>query len=271
MNLTSTPVHQRPPRSLGPAPAAVAILYPKVGNVLRVPLRRTRTGGRAGCEQHPERQFIVWFNRMAAARPGFPMQIKSILLITGQPLCPSCHRALATYLSRYYLADKLRLRTTGAAPCRCGGDCGCSRRGAGPGSVLAAPVLLDALLRGLSTGTASGFAELRMVPLLDELLGEGPPVTPPPVNKHKSPAFRKASADLKRDSIDDPDLPKADRGWLKQERNQRGNNPRKWRNPPGKDVGHLDPNDNTRVRWEGSSENRSRGARFKREINSFWG
>ncbi|MGY3090364.1 hypothetical protein ACVWYF_003419 [Hymenobacter sp. UYAg731] len=101
------------------APAAVAILYPKVGNVLRVPLRRTAPPGAAGCEQHPERQFIVWFNRMAAARPAFPLQIKSILLISDAPLCPSCHRALAMYLSRYHLAGKLRLRSTAPAGCGC--------------------------------------------------------------------------------------------------------------------------------------------------------
>lgn len=123
MNLTSTVLRPRRAR-----PAAVAILYPKVGNVLRVPLRRTAPSGPNGCEQHPERQFIVWFNRMTAARPGFPLQIKSILLITGQPLCPSCHRALATYLSRYYLADKLRLRTSGQAGCGCADRCGCASR-----------------------------------------------------------------------------------------------------------------------------------------------
>lgn len=105
-----------------PAPAAVAILYPKVGNVLRVPLRRTRPGGGPdGCAQHPERQFIVWFNRMMAARPGFPLQIKSILLLTGAPLCESCHQALARYLGRYHLAGKLRLRSTAPATCGCGG------------------------------------------------------------------------------------------------------------------------------------------------------
>lgn len=168
MNLTSTFVNQRPRRAhpLGPAPAAVAIIYPKVGNVLRVPLRRTRTGGPAGCEQHPERQFIVWFNRMAAARPGFPMQIKSILLITGQPLCPSCHRALATYLNRYYLADKLRLRTTGAPACQCGGDCGCNSNGQQPRRADTAGRQMPALTSAL------------LDDLLDDLLGETPRVGP---------------------------------------------------------------------------------------------
>lgn len=169
MNLTSTLVNQRPPRAraTGPVPAAIAILYPKVGNVLRVPLRRTSAAGPGGCEQHPERQFMVWFNRMTAARPGFPMQIRSILLISGQPLCASCHRALATYLSRYHLANKLRLRTTGpAAGCRCGGDCGCGgnrqqlSRTDGAGRWLPAPA--SALLDDL----------------LDDLLGEVPRVGP---------------------------------------------------------------------------------------------
>ena len=168
MNPSSTLVNQHPRRArmVGPAPAAVAILYPKVGNVLRVALRRSATGGRRGCEQHPERQFIVWFNRMAAARPGFPVQIKSILLITGQPLCASCHRALATFLSRYYLANKLRLRTTGEAACNCGGDCGCGGNRQPPcradGAGRQVPALTSALLDDL----------------LDGLLGEAPRVGP---------------------------------------------------------------------------------------------
>ncbi|GAA4052992.1 hypothetical protein GCM10022409_44930 [Hymenobacter glaciei] len=151
MNLTSTLVNQRPRRArmMGSAPAAVAILYPKVGNVMRVPLRRTTTRGRTGCEQHPERQFIVWFNRMAAARPGFPAQIKSILLITGQPLCASCHRALATYLSRYYLADKLRLRSVASScGCGCGGQCshGADAGGYSPREEAVGRLVLDGLL-----------------------------------------------------------------------------------------------------------------------------
>ena len=158
MNPTSTLVNQRPRRArmMGSAPAAVAILYPKVGNVLRVPLRRTTTRGRNGCEQHPERQFIVWFNRMTAARPGFPMQIKSILLITGQPLCASCHRALATYLSRYHLADKLRLRPAGAGgDCDCGGPC---RHAADPGGYSPREQAVGRLvLDGLLAGTDADF------------------------------------------------------------------------------------------------------------------
>lgn len=133
------------------SPAAVAIVYPKAGTVLRVPLRRTRPTAAGGCEQHPERQFIAWFNRMTAAQPGFPRLVKSILLLTGAPLCPNCYRALAAYLGRYQLAGKLRLRNSGAA-CGCGGQCGCGRR----------PVQAQAY--------AQAFAVRALV--LDELLAE---------------------------------------------------------------------------------------------------
>jgi hypothetical protein len=84
------------------------------------------------------------------------------------------------------------------------------------------------------------------------------------VNKHQSSTFKRAKAALKRSSLLDPNLPKHIKGWLKQELNQRGLNPRKWRNPPGYDAGHIDPTDNTRLRWEGAAENRSRGGRFGR-------
>jgi hypothetical protein len=88
-----------------------------------------------------------------------------------------------------------------------------------------------------------------------------PPTTVP---KHKTPEYQAARADLKRTSIDDPNLPSTIRGWLKQERNQRGGNSRNWRNPPGYDTGHSDPNDNTGLRWETTNQNRSRGARYKK-------
>lgn len=145
MNPTYAPARRLRPIRV-PRPAAVAILYPKVGNVLRVPLRPTCASGRAGCEQHPERQFIRWFNRMAAARPGFPLQIKSILLLTGQPLCVSCRRTLARYLGQYHLAGKLRLQTA-AGPCNCGGRCGAAAPPAGADATAwLANTLLDDLL-----------------------------------------------------------------------------------------------------------------------------
>jgi hypothetical protein len=82
--------------------------------------------------------------------------------------------------------------------------------------------------------------------------------------KHKSFEYQRARADLKNRTIDDHKAPKFIREWLKQERRVRGDDPRRWRNPPGYDTGHSDPNDNTRLRWETSSQNRSRGARFGR-------
>ncbi len=145
MNLTYSPA-RRTSRARVARPAAVAILYPKVGNVLRVPLRRTRTGGTQGCAQHPERQFIRWFNRMAAARPAFPLQVKSILLLTGEPLCESCRRVLNRYLGQYQLASKLRVRSRGeACDCGCGGQCS----SAGPNDTtaqLTSSLLLDDLI-----------------------------------------------------------------------------------------------------------------------------
>ncbi len=81
-------------------------------------------------------------------------------------------------------------------------------------------------------------------------------------SKHKSAEYRKARNRLKRDSINNPNLPRHIRGWLEQEKWHRGNNPSNWRNPPGYDTGHINPNDNTQLRWETSHQNRSRGARF---------
>ena len=145
MNLTYSPA-RRASRARVARPAAVAILYPKVGNVLRVPLRPTRIGGAHGCAQHPERQFIRWFNRMAAARPGFPLQIKSILLLTGEPLCESCRRVLNRYLGQYQLAGKLRVRSRGeACDCGCGGQCSAVRPN-DTTSYLAGNLLLDDLI-----------------------------------------------------------------------------------------------------------------------------
>lgn len=83
-------------------------------------------------------------------------------------------------------------------------------------------------------------------------------------SKHASPEFKKAKAELKKGTIDNQKEPSFMRGWLKQEQNQRGNNPKNWRNPPGYDAGHVDPDDNTRLRWETASQNRSRGAKQKR-------
>jgi hypothetical protein len=87
---------------------------------------------------------------------------------------------------------------------------------------------------------------------------------PRPASKHQSPEYKKAQAELRKNSIDNPDADRSIRGWLKNERNQRGNNPKNWRNPPGYDTGHVDPKDNARLRWETASQNRSRGGMFRR-------
>lgn len=83
-------------------------------------------------------------------------------------------------------------------------------------------------------------------------------------SKHHGAEYRREQAQFKRKTIDDHKAPKHMRGWLKQERYHRGDDPRRWRNPKGYDTGHSDPNDNTRLRWETSSQNRSRGGRFGR-------
>jgi hypothetical protein len=83
--------------------------------------------------------------------------------------------------------------------------------------------------------------------------------------KHRSPEYQRARAELKNRSIDDPNTNSEIRGWLSQERYHRGNNPRKWRNPPGYDTGHpiWDTDSNKLVlRWETRHQNRSRGARY---------
>lgn len=94
----------------------------------------------------------------------------------------------------------------------------------------------------------------------DPSKASGPTAQP----KHKTPEYKKAQADLRRESISNPDVDSGIRGWLRQEERQRGSNPRNWRNPPGYHTGHIDPLDNTRLRWETGSQNSSRGAKFKR-------
>jgi hypothetical protein len=84
--------------------------------------------------------------------------------------------------------------------------------------------------------------------------------------KHRSPAFQTGKAVLKRNTINDPKAPNHVRGWLKNEQRTRGDNARKWRNPKGYDVGHdpQKPNDMSKLRWEDSRTNRSRGGKFKK-------
>lgn len=214
MNLTYSPSSRR---ARVAQPAALAILYPKVGNVLRVPLRRAPSAGAPDYALHPERQFIRWFGRMAAARPGFPMQLKSILLLTDEPLCPTCHRALTRYLGQYQLADKLRIRSRGAvAGCGCGASAWPARR---------SPLLLDdILLEGEleAEGWWQRAKDLGRAALLTGALTLGPQVVPKPVYDMAKAA---AQADEKRRKIQqtvDDNTPSSSRRWGQREMEMEG-------------------------------------------------
>ena len=202
MNLTYSPAS----RARVAQPAALAILYPKVGNVLRVPLRRTRSTGAPGCGPHPERQFIRWFNRMAAARPGFPMQLKSILLLTGEPLCPHCHQVLTRYLGQYQLADKLRIRSRDAAA-----DYDTSAWPLRHRPLLLDDILLEGELE--EEGWWQRAKDLGRAALLTGALTLGPQVVPKPVYDMAKAA---AQADEKRrktqQTVDD-NTPSSSRRW----------------------------------------------------------
>jgi hypothetical protein len=95
---------------------AQAIIYTKLGQSLRVPLRSG-----TGCA--PERQLMRWFNRQSAANPGFLVRIKSVLLLTPNQLCSRCRAVLQQFMDRYRLGTKLRVATTTsneqAIPCVC--------------------------------------------------------------------------------------------------------------------------------------------------------
>jgi hypothetical protein len=90
---------------------------------------------------------------------------------------------------------------------------------------------------------------------------------PESVSKHRSPEYRSAQAELKRRSLNDPNLPSHARAWLRQEQSRRGNNPRNWRNPPGYHTGHptwSPPGSGLKLRWELGKDNRFRGAKYGR-------
>ncbi|WP_420147888.1 hypothetical protein [Spirosoma sp.] len=117
MNLSLTP--SLPPAR--PKTGARVNVYTKDGRSIRVPLRpdfitTDITGG-----QHAQRQFIRWFTRQSAANPGFPMLVKSILMVNvGTGDCPACNQALNQFLQRFGLADKLRMQQTSLqAGCAC--------------------------------------------------------------------------------------------------------------------------------------------------------
>ncbi|WP_143164181.1 hypothetical protein [Hymenobacter daecheongensis] len=127
----------------GTTASAVANVYTKGGQTLRVPLRRAPAG--PGCAGHPEQQLMRWFNRRAAAEPGFPVRVRSILIISTTSGCAPCRQALLRFLGRYRLAEKLRLLVRPGSA----GGCGC-RRCRSAANVAAETTLLESWLGELA-------------------------------------------------------------------------------------------------------------------------
>jgi hypothetical protein len=121
---------------------AQATVYTTLGRTLRVPLP-------AGAGRSPEHQLMGWLNRQQAANPGFPVRVRSILLVVSGPACHGCRQALRAFLSRWQLARKLRI--VSAAPRRAGEGAACGCRHAASGRT-AAPsgTALEALLGELN-------------------------------------------------------------------------------------------------------------------------
>lgn len=107
MNLSLIPISPPARQKMG----TLAKVYTKDGRSLRVPLRTPQSTTCTTCSQNPERQFIRWFTRQSAANPGFPVMVKSILLVSNQQPCANCQRILTSFLYRHNLAGKLRLGT----------------------------------------------------------------------------------------------------------------------------------------------------------------
>jgi hypothetical protein len=113
MNLTNSAAA----RSDRAAAASVANVYVRGGQTMRVPLRPAPAG--RGCVGHPEQQLIRWLNRRTAADPGFPVRVRSILLVKPG-LCTACQGDLTRFLERYRLGRNLRVLTTSSAQASCG-------------------------------------------------------------------------------------------------------------------------------------------------------
>ncbi|UOQ68151.1 polymorphic toxin type 5 domain-containing protein [Hymenobacter volaticus] len=121
LNMPFTPESRR---LAAPAPAKdLATVYTRGGQTLRVPLRPAPVGT-AGCVGHPELQLMRWLRNRATAEPGFPVRVRSVLLVVQRGGCSVCQEALYRFLSRFRLNTKLRLVRTGAHPMGCG--CGCA-------------------------------------------------------------------------------------------------------------------------------------------------
>lgn len=78
---------------------SLARIYMKDGRVQTLPLRQTR----------PDYQFMNWFRHRSRALSGFPISIRSILWVDNQGICPDCQQRVVDFLSRYRLANNLRV------------------------------------------------------------------------------------------------------------------------------------------------------------------
>lgn len=148
MNLTLNP--NTPPlapsaarRAQLPPTPNLATVYTRGGQTLRVPLRPAPAGWAGSCAGHPELQLMRWLQRRAAAEPGFPVRVRSVLLIVRHGGCSVCQERLHRFLNRFRLGTRLRLVRPGFGPggCTCGcGHCPAARR------YKPRPLLLDELL-----------------------------------------------------------------------------------------------------------------------------
>ncbi|TGE24600.1 hypothetical protein E5K00_05135 [Hymenobacter aquaticus] len=119
--LPLAPSANRRPASAPSSEPNRATVYTRGGETLRVPLRPAPAGA-AGCAGHPELQVVRWLQRRAAAEPGFPARVRSVLLVVSQGGCPLCRGALQRFLNRFRLDTTLRVVRTNPHPagCRCG-------------------------------------------------------------------------------------------------------------------------------------------------------
>ncbi|PJJ60173.1 polymorphic toxin type 5 domain-containing protein [Hymenobacter chitinivorans] len=110
-----------------------ATIYTRGGATLRVPLRPVPSAS-GGCAGHPASQLLRWLQRRAAAEPGFPVRVRSVLLVVGTTGgCASCQQGLERFLSRFYRGARLRLVKPGGHSVGCSCGCGhCQSAAAGP-------------------------------------------------------------------------------------------------------------------------------------------
>jgi hypothetical protein len=135
------PSVNQPPAPFLMATPDRATVYTRGGETLRVPLRPAPLNSR-GCAAHPETQLLRWLQRRSAAEPGFPVRVRSVLLVVGKDGCPACQQALRRFLGRSRVGTRLRLVRSGPHPAGC--SCGCGQCQSAPAS--APQNVLDKLL-----------------------------------------------------------------------------------------------------------------------------